>query len=80
MIQPEEITKRLSALLPPAGEQFRDDLKKNFLTALTAALGRMNLVTREEFDVQQAVLQRTRQKLDRLEKQLAELEAQNTPE
>jgi hypothetical protein len=76
MIQPEEITRRLSALLPPAGEQFRDDLKKNFRTALTAALGRMNLVTREEFDVQQAVLLRTRQKLETLEKQLTELETQ----
>ncbi len=78
MIQPEQITKRLSALLPPAGEQLKDDLKKNFLTALNAALGRMNLVTREEFDVQQAVLQRTRQKLEVLEKQIAELEAKHT--
>lgn len=42
--------------------------------ALQAALARLDLVTREEFDAQAAVLQRTRQKLEQLEQQLAALE------
>ncbi len=43
-------------------------------TAMTSALQKMNLVTREEFDTQQAVLTRSREKLDALEQQIAELE------
>jgi len=43
-------------------------------TAMTSALQKMNLVTREEFDTQQAVLTRSREKLDNLEQQIAELE------
>jgi len=53
----------------------RDDLEQNFRSVLDSGLARLDLVTREEFDVQQAVLARTRQKLDALERRVSSLEA-----
>jgi BMFP domain-containing protein YqiC len=50
------------------------DLEKNLRALLAAAFGRLDLVTREEFDVQREVLARTRAKLQQLEAKLAELE------
>lgn len=59
----------------PSGLQLlQDDLKKNVRSAVEASLSHLNLVTREEFDVQAKVLARTRSKLEILEKQVAELE------
>ncbi len=52
----------------------KEELEKNLRAALASTLGRMNLVTREEFETQEAVLARTRQKLEHLEKVVAELE------
>jgi BMFP domain-containing protein YqiC len=52
----------------------RDDLERNFRGLLDSAFERMELVTREEFDVQRKVLERTRQKLATLEAKVAELE------
>ncbi len=52
----------------------QNDLQRNLRSGLESALARLNLVTREEFDVQAAVLARTREKLEALEKQVAELE------
>ncbi len=57
------------------GNDLRNDLQNNFRGLLAAGLEKMDLVTREEFDVQRKVLERTRDKLDRLEAQLAELQA-----
>jgi len=51
-----------------------EDMERNFKSLLQSALARMDLVTREEFDVQMAVLARTREKLEALEARLAELE------
>ncbi len=48
--------------------------EKELRVLLESALRKLNLVSREEFDAQQAVLQRTRQKLEQLEQQMAELE------
>ena len=53
----------------------REELKSLFSTLLTSALSRMNLVTREEFDAQTALLARTRAKLESLERALEALEA-----
>ena len=50
------------------------DLQKNLRATLQSVFGRLDLVTREEFDVQQEVLARTREKLNRMELRLAELE------
>jgi BMFP domain-containing protein YqiC len=58
----------------PAG-----DIEKNLRAVLQAAFARLDLVTREEFDVQQAVLLRTREKLTALEAKVAELERRNAP-
>lgn len=71
----DELARRLSELVPPGLADAREDLQKNFRTSLQAGLARLDLVTREEFDVQRAVLLRTREKLEALEAQLAELEA-----
>jgi BMFP domain-containing protein YqiC len=53
----------------------KEDAEKNMRSVLHAAFSKMDLVTREEFEVQAQVLQRSREKLEALEKQVAELEA-----
>ena len=70
----DDIAERLTGLLPASMQAIQKELKENFKSVLSASLSRMDLVTREEFDVQCAVLARTRAKLEALEKQLAELE------
>ncbi len=72
----EDLSQRLGALLPPSLGEARADLEKNFRAALQAGLQKLDLVTREEFEVQKKVLLRTREKLEALERQLAELERQ----
>jgi len=72
----DDISKRVAGSIPPGMQTLQDDLQRNLHTALEAALGKLNLVTRDEFDIQQAVLQRTRQKLEQLEAQLQTLETQ----
>jgi BMFP domain-containing protein YqiC len=52
----------------------RDDLEHNFRGVLQSGMNKLDLVTREEFEVQEAVLARTREKLERLEAKLEELE------
>lgn len=74
----DDLARRLSDLVPPGLDGARDDLARNFRAALQAGLGKLDLVTREEFDVQRAVLLRTREKLELLERRLAELEAHDT--
>jgi len=60
--------------LPQGADVLRDDINQSLKTGLTIALKRMDLVTRDEFDVQKAVLAKTREKLEQLEKQLHALE------
>jgi BMFP domain-containing protein YqiC len=71
----DDLAQRLTALLPPGAEAASDDVRKTFRTTLEAGIARLDLVTREEFDVQRAVLLKTREKLESLERQLAELES-----
>ncbi len=66
--------KRLEDLLPAGTVQMKDDLKKNIYSLLKESLGRLDVVSREEFDAQTHVLHRTQQTLQSLEKRLAELE------
>jgi ubiquinone biosynthesis accessory factor UbiK len=66
----DELTQRLSALVPADLQNVTADLQKNMKTVLQAGLSKLDLVTREEFDVQRAVLLRTREKLEALESQL----------
>ena len=73
LAQLDELARRLSGLVPPGLREGREELQQNFKSVLQAGLGKLDLVTREEFDVQRAVLARTREKLEALERQLAEL-------
>lgn len=70
----EELAKKLAEAVPDGVRTIRADLEDNFRSVLQAGLGKLDLVTREEFEVQEAVLQRTREKLEALEKRLQELE------
>ncbi|CAL1240678.1 accessory factor UbiK family protein [Candidatus Methylocalor cossyra] len=69
-----DLAKRLAETLPADVRLLREDLEKNFQAILQASFARMNLVSREEFEVQRAVLARTRERLEQLESRLAELE------
>lgn len=71
----DDLARRLSDLVPPGLKDARADLEQNMKATLQAGLGRLDLVTREEFDVQRAVLMRTREKLDSLERAVEILEA-----
>lgn len=70
----EKLARKLAETVPEDLRSMREDLEANFRGVLRTGLGKLDLVTREEFDVQEAVLRRTREKLDRLEAQLEEIE------
>ncbi|AVP98795.1 hypothetical protein C7S18_17105 [Ahniella affigens] len=70
----DELAERLATVVPPGLEAAKDDLTKTFRAVLTSNLDKLNLVPRDEFDVQRLVLLRTREKLESLERRLAELE------
>ena len=70
----EDLAERLAALVPPGLREAREDLTANFRSALQSGLRELDLVTREEFDVQRCVLLRTREKIEELEQQVANLE------
>ena len=70
----DDLSHRLVGDLPAGLQILQADLSRNLRAGLEAALGRLDLVTREEFDAQIAVLQRTRAKLEALERQVAALE------
>ena len=72
----DDLARRLSGLVPPGLRETREELQENFKSVLQAGLSRLDLVTREEFDVQQAVLLRTREKLEALQAQVSQLETQ----
>ena len=74
--QIDDITQRISAALPSGFREVQDDVEKNLRAALQSALAKLELVTRDEFEVQSAVLQRTREKLEALERRVSELESQ----
>jgi BMFP domain-containing protein YqiC len=77
MIDPkilDDISSKVAQTLPKGLQAMQNDLQHNLRSGLESALAKLNLVTREEFDVQTAVLARTREKLEALEKQVADLE------
>ena len=71
----DELVRRVVDVLPEGAGTLEREVRSTLRSVLGAALERMDLVSREEFDVQQAVLERTRDKLERLERTVAELEA-----
>jgi BMFP domain-containing protein YqiC len=70
----DELARRLSESLPPGMALLRDELERNFRAVLQSGLARLDLVNRQEFDVQTGVLRRTRERLEQLEQRLAALE------
>ena len=82
--QIDDLARRLSSLVPPSlrqplSSEAREELQQNFKSVLQAGLGKLDLVTREEFDVQRAVLLRTREQLEALQRSVAELESRTSP-
>ena len=71
----DDLARRLSSLVPPSMREGREELQQNFKAVLQSGLARLDLVTREEFDVQRAVLMRTREKLEELEQLVEKLQA-----
>lgn len=78
--QIDDLARRLSDLVPPGLRESREELQATFKSALQAGLAKLDLVTREEFEVQRAVLLKTRQKLDALETAVRELEGRGAAE
>jgi BMFP domain-containing protein YqiC len=70
----DELARQLAESVPHNLKVLGQDLERNFKTLLQSGIERMELVSREEFDVQRAVLERTRGKLEAMEGRLAELE------
>lgn len=70
----EEFFQEFSRLLPDDIRTYKADMEKNLKAALNATFARMDLVTREEFDVQSELLSKTRQLLHELENKVEQLE------
>jgi BMFP domain-containing protein YqiC len=78
MIDPkmlDDLAQRLARTVPAGVVSLKNDLEENFRSILQSGLTRLDLVSRQEFDVQVAVLKRTREMVEKLEARIAELEA-----
>lgn len=72
----ETVISDITKILPEDLDILKDDLEKNIRATLNATFSKMELVTREEFDIQASLLSRTRAKLEALQKKLSEIEKQ----
>jgi len=72
----DDIAAQLADQLPTGVQHLREDMRENFRAVLQSVFQELDLVTREEFDAQKAVLQRTREKLEALETKLQQYETQ----
>ncbi|MCW8956395.1 MAG: accessory factor UbiK family protein [Gammaproteobacteria bacterium] len=70
----DSITRKLSSVLPEGVKLVQQDIENNIRSVLEAAFSKMNLVSREEFDVQSRLLTRTLEQLQELERKVSELE------
>jgi BMFP domain-containing protein YqiC len=75
----DDLAKRLAEVVPPGAAAARDEIVDNLRDTLRVGLRKLDLVTREEFDVQRCVLLRTREKVEELERRVALLEASLSP-
>ena len=66
----------ITKILPEDLNMLKEDLEKNLRATLNATFSKMEIVTREEFDIQASLLSRTREKLETLQEKLSELEKQ----
>jgi hypothetical protein len=71
----ESLAKKLADSVPQGLKSMRDDIEKNFRSVLHSGLAKLDLVTREEFEVQEAVLAKTREKLEALEAKVKDMES-----
>jgi BMFP domain-containing protein YqiC len=71
----DDLARKLAETVPAGLRDLKAEAERNFRSVLQAALGKLDLVTREEFDVQQTVLARTRERLEELASRLKELES-----
>jgi BMFP domain-containing protein YqiC len=74
----EELAKQLTDAIPPGVRNAAEEAEGRFKQVLQAQLAKLDVVTREEFDVQSQVLIKTREKLEAMEARLTELEAQKS--
>jgi len=72
----DDLLHKITSALPDGWQNLHADLERNLHAALRSTLGKLDLVTREEFEIQREVLARTREKCDALAAQVAELEKQ----
>jgi BMFP domain-containing protein YqiC len=70
----DEIVRRLMESVPPGLRAIQQDLENNFRAVLRASLSKLDLVSRDEFDAQTRVLERTRARLEELERKVTEME------
>ncbi|HBS27227.1 MAG TPA: hypothetical protein DD827_08915 [Gammaproteobacteria bacterium] len=70
----DDFAKRLTALMPESLGRFQEDIEKNLKSGLKGVLQKMDLVTREEYDVQTSLLQRSQARLVELEERISALE------
>ena len=73
----DDLARRLADAVPESVRSFGRDMESNFKAVLQSQLGKLDLVSRQEFDVQSAVLARTQATLAALEARLKELEAKH---
>jgi len=70
----DDLARRLADAVPPGLAALKKDLEQNFKAVLQSGLTKLDLVTRQEFDIQSGVLRRSRERLEELEARLAALE------
>ena len=74
----DDLSARVSQMLPPPARGLGQEIEKNLKAALSAAFAKLDLVTREELEIQSGVLQRTRERLVELKQRVQQLEQQAT--
>jgi BMFP domain-containing protein YqiC len=72
----DDFAKRLAEVVPQSARDLHQDIEKNLRAVISSSFSKLNLVTREDFEIQQNVLQRTRSKVEKLEQQITQLENQ----
>lgn len=70
----DELARKLADAVPPGLTALKNDLEQNFKAVLQGGLAKLDLVTRQEFDIQAGVLRRSRERLEELEQRLAAIE------
>jgi BMFP domain-containing protein YqiC len=70
----DDLARRLADAVPPGLTALKNDLEQNFKAVLQSGLTKLDLVTRQEFDIQAGVLRRSRERLEELETRIAALE------